>query len=147
MERQLVNDSFSIFPAVDQARVLQTDAYGRRFLQCVNQRKCIGYIKIFYCSRALEWLNIRRLFHDILCLFQFSHLYSLLEDITFAWSYDATIASFLYEPAMVFKKFFFANILDSNQQCACMTAKRLQRFCDPHTLMESSSFTNPGIHV
>jgi hypothetical protein len=87
------------------------------------------------------------MFHDILCLFHFSHLCSLLEDITFAWSYDATLASFLYQPAAVFKKFSFANVLDANQRCACMTTKRLLKFCDPQTISECPSFGDSGLHV
>jgi hypothetical protein len=87
------------------------------------------------------------MFHDILCLFHFSHLCSLLEDITFAWSYDATLASFLYQPAAVLKKFSFANVLDANQHCACMTTKRLLKFCDPQTISECPSFGDSRLHV
>jgi uncharacterized membrane protein len=60
---------------------LRTDTYGRRFLQRANQRICTGYIRIFYCSRALEWINIRQLFHSVLCLFHFSHLCHILDGI------------------------------------------------------------------
>jgi hypothetical protein len=38
-------------------RVLRIDNYGRKSLQRVNQRQCSGYIRILYCSRALEIWN------------------------------------------------------------------------------------------
>jgi hypothetical protein len=128
-------------------RVLRTNTYGRRSLQRVNQRKCSGYIRILYCSRALEWINIRQLFHRVLCLFHFSHLCHILDDITFAWSYNESLAAALYRPASVFKKISFANLLNDSQQCACTHAQRLIGFCDPQTTNEVSRFSQSGLHV
>jgi hypothetical protein len=126
---------------------LRTDTYGRRFLQRANQRICTGYIRISYGSRALEWINIRQLFHSVLCLFHFSHLCHILDGITFAWSYIETIMATLYKPASVFKKFSFVHLLDDTNKCACTHAKRLLGFCDPKTLSETSSFAQASTHV
>jgi hypothetical protein len=106
-----------------------------------------GFIKMFYSSRALEWINLRKLFLDLLVFFQFSHLCSSVEDLTFVWSYDHTIASVLYRPAAVFKQFSFVHLLHENEQCACMSTSRLRNFCDPLTATETSSFCNPSVHV
>jgi hypothetical protein len=128
-------------------RVLRTDTYGRKSLQRENQRRCSGYIRILYCSRALEWINIHQLFHKVLCLFHFSHLCHILDDITFAWSYNESLAAELYKPAAVFKKNSFANLLDDSQHCACTHAQRLIGFCDPQTLNEVSNSSQSGLHV
>jgi hypothetical protein len=88
-------------------RILATDASGRKTIQRINKRDKLGFISIFYCNRALEWLNIRRLFQDTMVHFKFSHLCPLIDQITIAWSYADTIASVLYKPAAVFKKNFF----------------------------------------
>lgn len=130
-----------------QDRVVLPDSYGRQTLRRTNARKPIGYIRIFYHNRALEWVNIRRLFADLFCFFNFSHLCPLIEEITFAWMYADPLASVLYQPAMVFKKFSFIQLLDPTSSCLCTSAKRLIRFCDPQTCHELSSHAPSGLHV
>jgi hypothetical protein len=130
-----------------QDRVISIDSYGRKVMQRVNNRPRTGFIRIHYSSRALEWINIRKLFQDLLIFFQFSHLCSLVENITFAWSYDQTLASVLYKPAAVFKQFSFVHLLHMDQTCACTTTARLRNFCDPLTGNETSSFCKASVHV
>jgi hypothetical protein len=52
-----------------------------------------------------------------------------------------------YKPASVFKKFSFVHLLDELEPCACNTATRLRKFCDPLTKNEHSSFGKPSCHV
>jgi hypothetical protein len=80
-------------------------------------------------------------------LFHFSHLCTLSDNITFAWSYEDTLASVLYQPANVFKKFSFANLLDQGHQCVCTSTKPFLGFYDPQTLTETSSFAESSLHV
>jgi hypothetical protein len=88
-------------------RIISIDCYGRKFMQCIDKRERSGFISIHYSSRALEWINVCRLFQELLIFFQFSHMYSLVENITFAWSYDSNLASVLYKPAVVLNNSLF----------------------------------------
>jgi hypothetical protein len=92
------------FSAKNQDRVLTQDACGRTIVRRINNRQRIGFNNIFYCKQALEWVNIHRLFQDLMIRFNFSHLCSMIENITIAWSYANTLASVLYKPTEVFKK-------------------------------------------
>ena len=71
----------------------------------------------------------------------------ILDNITFAWSYHESLLAALYKPAMVFKQISFVDLLDESLQCACNHAQRLKGFCDPQTLHEVTSFSQPGLHV
>jgi hypothetical protein len=112
-----------------------------------DNRPHFDFIKIFYSSRALEWINLHKLFQDLLVFFQFSHLCSIVEDLALVWSYDHNLASVLYKPAAIFKQFLFIHLLYESGQCACNSASRLKHLCDPLTATETSSFSKPSIHV
>ena len=128
-------------------RIISQDRYGRKCMQRIKNHDCAGYISVHYSSRALEWINIRRLFQDLLVLFQFSHLCSIVENIVFAWSYDQNLAAVLYKPAAVFKQFSFVQLLHEDDTCACTSTTRLRSFCDPLTISETSNFSKPAVHV
>ena len=128
-------------------RELITDSYGRQKLRRSKSRSSSGFIKLLYCSRALEWLNLRKLFHELLVFVQFSHISVVVDNLTFAWSYIPNLASELYRPSEVFKKFSFANLLDENSQCACRNLQRFRPFGDPLTIHEESSFCKNNLHV
>ena len=128
-------------------RQLVIDTYGRQKFLRSKSRNSSGFIKLLYCSRALEWLNLRKLLHELLVFVQFSHISVVVDNLTFAWSYIPNLASELYRPSEVFKKFSFANLLDENCQCACLSYKRLRPFCDPLTIHEDSSFCKSSLHV
>jgi hypothetical protein len=128
-------------------RFLTNDAYGRKTICRNNQQKCLGFIKLFYHNRALEWMNIRRIFQDLLIQFHFFQLCPLLEDIIFCWSYAKTLASVFYKPTTIFKKFSFVHLLDETALCACTTTSKLLRFCNPLTALETSSFAKSSLHV
>ena len=84
-------------------RIISRDSYGQKCMQHMKNHERSGFINIHYSSRALEWINVRRLFQELLIFFQFSHMCSLVENIIFAWSYDRNLASVLYKPAAIFK--------------------------------------------
>jgi hypothetical protein len=128
-------------------RILITDKYGRHKIHRTNKRSTLGFIKLRYASRALEWLNICKLFQDLLSFFHFSHLCSIVDDITFAWSYTDNLSTVFYKPSAIFKKFSFIDLLDQDNLCMCSSAKRLKSFCDPLTINETSSFVAPSMHV
>ena len=90
---------------------------------------------------------MRRLFLDMVTFFHFPQLGSAIEKIIFAWSYDCTLATMLYRPSEVFKKFSFIHLLDEREKCACMNFNKFKKFCDPLTALESSSKAHTGVHV
>lgn len=114
------------------------DALGRRVLERSNKRGHSGFLVLTYQSRALEWVNIRQLFVEMLTVFSFDSLIQTVQDIVIAWKYHDNLATILYKPASVFKLFSFLDLLDVNQTCACSNSKRLQPFLDPLTLGETS---------
>jgi hypothetical protein len=79
--------------------------------------------------------------------FGFSHLCDIINLIIIAWSYADTIASVLYKLAAFFKKFSFIDILQEDNTCTCIIASRFIKFCDPQTLLESSSFSKVALHI
>jgi hypothetical protein len=101
--------------ADDEDRIITTDSYGRKTIRRNRTRKQLGFIRMFYYNRVLEWVNIRRLFQEVLMLFHFSHLCPVLQDITFCWSYAEAISATFYKPSAVFKKFSFVHLLDVNE--------------------------------
>ena len=80
-------------------------------------------------------------------MFNFSFLIPELHDITYAWRYLDNVASILYKPAAVFKHFSFLDLFDMTKTCLCYTAKRLTKYLDPKTLVETSTFAPAAMHV
>jgi hypothetical protein len=100
-----------------------------------------------YPSCAMEWINMKQLFQEVLERFNFSHLSLLIFDIMFAWRYHDNLATELYKPTTVFKKNSIAHLQDTSNLFVCMTVQRLRKFMDPLTEQESSSFAPASIHV
>lgn len=122
------------------------DAYGRRQLKRIKEKQAVMYLPVFYCSRAMEWINLRQSLREVL-----SH-YNLLDQvnidsIAFSWSYDRNLATWFYKPSDVFKHFSFIHLLDPEESCACTSAKRFQSFLDPLTATECSDYSKPMPHV
>jgi hypothetical protein len=112
-----------------------------------NREKPIGYIVLTYECRALEWLNFRRLFEEMLSTFNFETLKDEIQKVVFAWRYHPSISAVLYKPAIVFKKFSFLHLLDANEHCMCLLAKRFRNYLDHRTLLEQSSHATHAAHV
>ena len=80
-------------------------------------------------------------------VFNFGHLTPVIDDLTIAWSYGATLASVLYRPSQVFKQFSFIQLLDDSLPCACSSTSRFAKFKDQLTVLEISRFSKPTAHV
>ena len=145
--KRLITTFFEMNADEATDRIIVSDNYGRYKIKRINKRKSVGFIKLHYCSRALEWLNLRKIFQQILTFFHFSHLCSIVDDITFAWSYTDNLATVFYKPVVVFKSFSFTDLLDEKMYCACRSTARLKRFLDPLTINESSLFSRNDLHV
>lgn len=83
-------------------QTLINDAYGQRQLLRVSQKKGIKYLPIFYCSRAMEWINLQNIFREVLSYYGLLDQVDL-ESIAFSWSYDRNLATRFYKPSDVFK--------------------------------------------
>jgi len=69
------------------------------------------------------------------------------EEIRFAWRYYENLASSLYKPVEVFKRFSMDQLLDPQGDCVCLHANRFAKFLDARTKEETSRFTKVQIHV
>ena len=123
------------------------DQLGRATIQKYNERKPIGFIILTYPSRALEWVSLRKIFAECLVKFDLEHMVPSIADVMFAWKYHDKLSSTFYRPSEVFKKFSFVHLLDDQDKCACLQAKRLSRFLDEQTAQETSSFAPAQRHV
>jgi hypothetical protein len=126
---------------------MASDSLGRNVLIKNNLRKSKGFIILTYPCRALEWLNLRKLYAQCLEEFGQGQLVSVLDDIMFAWKYHTNLSMKFYRPAVVFRDFSFSQLLGDSNHCICQTSKRLAKFRDTRTLDETSSFAKPQIHV
>jgi hypothetical protein len=131
----------------DSTRLLNTDSYGRFKAQRSSSHNKADFVKLYYCSDALEWLNLRSIFIDLLMYFHFDHLYPILWDIVFTWSYVENVAIVLYKPSAIFKKNSFVLLFDKQDVYACSSATRFWKFHDPLTMNETSSFVKPAIYI
>lgn len=127
-------------------RILTKDTYGRTILQRVQKQHGIKYLSIPYCSRAMEWLDLRRTFKEVLSHFGILDQIDL-DSLAFAWSYDRSIATRVYKPSQVFKHFSFVHLLDKHEKCMCNSFKRFESFLDPLTFVECDEFSHPVHHV
>lgn len=132
----------------EPTRIISTDLLGHRILrkEGTSHRKT-GFIVITYQCRALEWLNIRKLFEEMLQHFHFEVLIHEIHDLVISWRYHEPLSSYLYKPATVFKQFSFLHLFDVNEACVCQKAKRLRPFLDPDTHEQSSSHDGTSSHV
>ena len=122
------------------------DAYGRLQLKRVSDKQGVRFVRVLYTSRAMEWLNLRNAFIQVLSHFELSEQLSL-DFIALSWTYRKNLSIELYQPSKVFKHFVFAELLDESLTCVCMSASRLKPFLDPLTMLEHSDFCKSTCHV
>jgi hypothetical protein len=104
-----------------------------------------GIVHVNYCSRALEWVNMKQLFSEVFNHFSVPHLIPLLLNIMFAWNFLPNVSRFCYKPAMVFKDFHVSSLMNDSYECICNSSKRLVQFLDPDTRNENN--IDPRAHV
>jgi hypothetical protein len=128
-------------------RCLSIDSLGRNVLLKDNLRKPTGFIILTYQCRALEWLNLRKLYGECLELFGEGQYVPLINDVMFAWKYLNSLSKVVYRPAVVFRDFAFLHLFDETKPCICLSAKCLSRYLDSRTLDEESAFARGQVHV
>jgi len=116
-------------------------------LQKHNARKPSGYIIVTYPCRALDWIDLKKIFISCLTEFELDSLIEDAKETMFAWKYHENLAAVLYKPAEVFKKFSVLQLLDPLNECECLKANRFSRFLDSQTKDETSSFAKAQVHV
>ena len=102
-----------------------------------------GIIHVKYCSRALEWVNMKNLFAEVFTHLSIPHFIPAMFNIMFAWNFLSNVSKFCYKPALVFKDFCVESLLNGAYDCICTSSKRLGQFVDPETIDEN----DPRAHV
>lgn len=128
------------------SRTITLDNYGRKKLGKTKDSLKLRYVRVFYCSRALEWLNIRAILLEMLAYFGLSEQISL-DNIAFSWTYEQNLSYRFYKPSDVFEKFSFVNLLDAQISCICQSAKRLKPFLDSGTSNDCLDTQSHNVHV
>ena len=93
-------------------RTIVTDSLGQKILFKNNAKKPVGYVILLYPSRAMEWIHLRKMYASCLAQFGCEQLSSMIDDVLIAWRYHHNLTSILYQPARVFKRFSFLELLD-----------------------------------
>ena len=104
-----------------------------------------GIVHVNYCSRALEWVNMKQLFFEVFTQFSIPHLIPFLLNIMFAWNFLPNVSRFCYRPALVFKDFDVSAHMIGAYECICNSSKRLIQFLDPETIDDTNG--DPRMHV
>ena len=133
------------FEYTDTGRTVQNNVLGRRFVSRNKNTDRTGIVHVNYCSRAMEWVNMKQLFSEIFTQFSIPHMIPLLLNIMFAWNFCPNVAKFCYRPALVFKDFSVNTLINDSCECICNSSKRLVQFLDTDTM--DSNVDGTKIHV
>ena len=123
-----------------EQRRLEYNSLGRKIITREKVSNKSGFVHVFYCSRALEWINMKKFFSEIFMFLSLPQFIPALFNIMFAWTYHPNVSMFCYRPSMVFKKFEIAKLNMVEDNCICNSAKRFSKFID----MDTSTCTNEG---
>ena len=134
-----------IFVFTENNRVLSRNTLGRQFVTRIKKSECSGIIHVRYCSRALEWVNMKKLFSEVFVHFSIPHVIPILLNLMFAWSFFPNVSRYCYKPATVFKEFKVAMLVNGSYMCICNKAKRFSEFIDPGTM--DNNVDTPMAHV
>jgi hypothetical protein len=134
-----------IFVITENNRVLSHNTLGRQFVAKVKKSECSGIIHVKYCSRALEWVNMKKLFSEVFTHFSIPHVILILLKLMFAWSFFPNVSRYCYKLATVFKEFDVSMLINGSYTCICNKAKRFHDFIDPETM--DDNVANPIAHV
>lgn len=104
-----------------------------------------GIVHVNYCSRALEWVNMKQLFSEVFTQLSIPHIIPFLLNIMFAWNFLPNVSRVCYRPALVFKDFNVGAHMTGSYECMCNSSKRLIQFLDPDTIDDTNG--DPRMHV
>lgn len=127
-------------------RLVLHDAYEQQNLDRVKEKMGLKYIRVIYCSRTMEWVNLRQAFTEVLEHFGLTNVVSLT-DIPFKWKYDKNMASRVYRTSEVFKHIALLELLNNKTTCKCMSTTWLGAFLDLLTFNETFDFSKASMHV
>ena len=127
-------------------RQIKNNSIGRKVITKRKKSEYTGIVHVFYCNRALEWINMKRFFSEIFMLFSIPQVIPALLNIMFAWSYHPNISKYCYKPSMVFKEFEIPEESNLEDMCICRSSKRFYKFLDKETLDEHNEENDKG-HV
>ena len=118
----------------EDQRQITHNTLGRRVITRKKKSDHTGIIHVFYSSRALEWINMKKLFSEIFMLLSIPQYVPALFNIMFAWCYHPNMSVFCYKPGMVFKDFDISELMEKEVKCICHSSNRLRKFIDTEAI-------------
>ena len=129
----------------DNGRILRRNVLGRNFVSRNKTMDKTCIIHVHYCSRALEWVNMKGIFPEVFSHFSIPNFIPMLLNIMFAWNFSPNVSKFCYKPALAFKEFSVELLMIWAYDCMCTKSKRLAPFVDPNTMVDNHQ--DPRAHV
>ena len=126
-------------------RILSRNILGRQFVSRIKNSDCSRIIHVKYCSRALEWVNMNKLFSKVFTYFSIPHIIPILLKLMFVWNFFPNVSRYYYKPATVFKDFSVLLFINGSYACIYNKAKKFHMFLDPDTI--DHNLINPMAHV
>ena len=114
-------------------RILGHNSLGRKTITRSKSVANTRIIHVFYCNRAMEWINMKRLFSEIFIFLSIPQFMSALLNLMFAWTYHPNVSMYCYKPSMVFKNFDVSTLKDNMDKCICYSSRRFAKFLDKDT--------------
>ena len=131
----------------DDQRQLTYNSLDRKVVTRKKKSDHIGIVHVFYCSRALEWIHMKKFFSEIFMFLSIPQFVPALFNIMFAWCYHPNMSVFCYRPGMVFKDFDISEIITDEVNCICHSSNRLRKFIDTEALDNEQEDKGPKGHV
>ena len=119
-----------------EQRILGHNSLGRKTITRSKSSTSTGIIHVFYCNRALEWINMKRFFSEIFIFLSIPQFIPALLNLMFAWTYHPNVSMYCYKPSMVFKNFEVSMLKDNMDECICQSSRRFAKFLDKDTCGE-----------
>ena len=116
-----------------EQRTLSLNSLGRKTINRGKSKANTGIIHVFYCNRALEWINMKKFFSEIFIFLSIPQFVPALLNLIFAWTYHPNVSVYCYKPSMVFKNFDVSTLEDDKDNCICHSSRRFARFLDKDT--------------
>jgi hypothetical protein len=130
-----------------EQRRIEYNSLGRKIIVREKVVNNTGFIHVFYCSRALEWINMKKFFSEIFMLLSIPQFIPALLNIMFAWTYHPNVSVFCYKPSMVFKRFDVSELNMMEDNCICNSSRRFNKFIDKETSTNNQEGKENNGHV
>jgi hypothetical protein len=84
-----------------EQRHLEYNSLGRKIITREKVSNKTGFVHVFYCSRALEWINMKKFFSEIFMFLSIPQFIPALFNIMFAWTYHPNVSMLCQSKVML----------------------------------------------